>query len=180
VRCGNNLVSVLALGAADSPVDGTRLPGGAFVMSRILTAVAIVAVVAAVAWWLQRRRAPAAPTQPRWQAPAQLDRADFPDAATPWLVVLFTSATCHTCADMSRKAAVLASAQVAVVEVEFTARRDLHRKYAIDAVPIAAVAGPDGAVRATFVGPVTATDLWAAVAEARDPGTTPEPGLGAP
>ena len=31
----------------------------------------------------------------------------------------------------------------------------------------------DGVVRATFIGPVTATDLWAAVAEAREPGSTP-------
>jgi hypothetical protein len=28
-------------------------------------------------------------------------------------------------------------------------------------------------VAASFIGPVTATDLWAAVAEARDPGSTP-------
>jgi hypothetical protein len=33
-------------------------------------------------------------------------------------------------------------------------------------------------VRASFVGPPTATDLWAAVAEARQPGVSPEPGLG--
>jgi hypothetical protein len=34
-------------------------------------------------------------------------------------------------------------------------------------------------VRAAFVGFATATDLWAAVAELRNPGSTPEPGLGA-
>ena len=33
-------------------------------------------------------------------------------------------------------------------------------------------------VRAGFVGAFTATDLWAAVAEARAPGSTPEPELG--
>jgi hypothetical protein len=33
-------------------------------------------------------------------------------------------------------------------------------------------------VRAGFAGPVTATDLWAAVAEARQPGSSPEPQLG--
>lgn len=147
-------------------------------VSRAVLAVLLVAVVAGAAWWLRRRLVPAAPTQPRWQAPAQIDRSDFPAADTPWLVVLFTSATCHTCADMVRKAAVLASAQVAVTEVEFADQPDLHRKYGIEAVPIVAVADPDGVVQATFVGPATATDLWAAVAEARDPGTTPEPGIG--
>jgi hypothetical protein len=35
------------------------------------------------------------------------------------------------------------------------------------------VADAEGAVRASFVGPATATDLWAAVAELRDPGSVP-------
>jgi len=35
-----------------------------------------------------------------------------------------------------------------------------------------------GVVRAAFVGAFSATDLWAAVAEARAPGSTPEPELG--
>jgi hypothetical protein len=33
-------------------------------------------------------------------------------------------------------------------------------------------------IRAAFSGPVTATDLWAAVAECRSPGSSPEPELG--
>ncbi len=36
------------------------------------------------------------------------------------------------------------------------------------------VADATGVVRASFLGPVTATDLWAAVAEAREPGSTPD------
>ncbi len=54
----------------------------------------------------------------------------------------------------------------------------LHRKYHIDAVPIVVVADRLGVVRASFVGPMSATDLWAAVAEARHPGSSPEPDLG--
>ena len=45
-----------------------------------------------------------------------------------------------------------------------------------DAVPTIVVADEQGVVRASFVGPPSATDLWAAVAKARDPdedGTTP-------
>jgi hypothetical protein len=72
---------------------------------------------------------------------------------------------------VSRKAAVLASSDVAVQEVEYAAARDLHRKYRIDVVPIVVIADDRGVVRRSFTGPVTATDLWAAVAEARDPGT---------
>ena len=40
------------------------------------------------------------------------------------------------------------------------------------------IADHEGVVRRAFVGATTATDLWAAVAELRAPGTTPEPNLG--
>ena len=52
----------------------------------------------------------------------------------------------------------------------------MHQRYAIDAVPCLVIADADGAVRAGFLGPVTATDLWAAVAEARQPGSIDRPG----
>ena len=55
---------------------------------------------------------------------------------------------------------------------------DLHERYAIDAVPCIVVADEAGVVRASFIGVPTATDLWAAVAEAREPGSSPEPHLG--
>jgi hypothetical protein len=74
--------------------------------------------------------------------------------------------------------AALASASVAVDDVEVSVRRDVHERYAIDAVPIVCVSDRDGVVRASFIGPVSATDLWAAVAEVRDPGSSPEPNLG--
>jgi thioredoxin-related protein len=140
-------------------------------MERVLLAVAIVVVVSIVALVL-RRRATEAPTQPNRSVPEQLDRGDFGSPDTPWLLVAFTSATCHTCSDMVAKALVLASPSVGVVEVEFGADRDLHRRYAIDAVPTLVLADRDGVVRRSFVGSVTATDLWAAVAEARGPDET--------
>ena len=37
----------------------------------------------------------------------------------------------------------------------------------------------DGVVRRAFVGAVSATDLWAAMADLRSPGSAPEAGLGA-
>ena len=89
-----------------------------------------------------------------------------------------SSGTCTTCADVVRKAMVLRSSDVAVVEVEFTANRALHRKYDIEVVPMVIVADSSGVVRSGFTGPVTATDLWAAVALARQPGSSPEPDLG--
>jgi hypothetical protein len=74
------------------------------------------------------------------------------------------------------KARLLASDDVAVHEVEVGTARDLHERYRISAVPALVVADRDGAVRASFLGPVTATDLWATVAELREPGTLPAEG----
>jgi hypothetical protein len=42
------------------------------------------------------------------------------------------------------------------------------------------IADAEGVVKATFVSVPSATDLWAAVAEVRRPGSSPEPGLGRP
>jgi hypothetical protein len=70
---------------------------------------------------------------------------------------------------MVDKAQALASPAVAVVEVEAAAHVALHERYRIEAVPITVVADRAGVVRASFIGPATATDLWAAVAEARRP-----------
>lgn len=144
---------------------------------QLLIAAVLVIVVAAVAFVLQRSRHVDPPTQQRWEVPAQLDRADF-EGPSEWLVVTFTSASCTTCADVKRKAAVLASSQVSVVDVEFTAQRNLHERYKIDAVPTLVIADRDGVVKASFLGPVSATDLWAACAEARNPGASPEPDHG--
>ena len=78
-----------------------------------------------------------------------------------------------TSAELSDKAAVVDCAEVAVAEVEFTAERALHEQYSIDVVPTLVIADRTGVVVSSFLGPMTATDLWAAVAEARDPGSTP-------
>jgi len=147
-------------------------------MVQLLVAAAVVGIALGVGMVLRRRRTTAAPTQPSMVVPAQIDRADFPQAIAPWVVVVFSSKSCHTCADVVRKAAVLASKEVDVVDVEFGAAPSLHRKYDVQAVPLLAVADANGVVHRGFAGPVTATDLWAAVADARQPGSSPEPELG--
>ena len=62
---------------------------------------------------------------------------------------------------------MLRCSQVGVVDVEYPTATALHRKYNVDAVPMAVIADHDGVVRASFIGPISATDLWAAVAEVR-------------
>ena len=138
-------------------------------MQRLIVAAAIVAVAATIALSIRRRARPDAPTQQRHRVPAQLDRADFSNPDVDWLIVVFTSATCDTCADTVTKAQVLASRSVVVEEVEYASDRERHRRYAIDAVPTLVVADSEGVVQASFVGRVSATDLWAAVAEVREP-----------
>ncbi|MGH9270729.1 MAG: thioredoxin family protein [Ilumatobacteraceae bacterium] len=135
-------------------------------MTRILIAAAIVLAAVALAVVVRRRR-PDPPTQGVGVVPLQVDRHDFPRPEAPWLVAVFTSATCHTCADVVAKTAVLASDDVVTTAVEYGAERDLHRRYRIDAVPTLVLADADGVVRGSALGPVTAQDLWAMVADAR-------------
>lgn len=147
-------------------------------MSQLVVAAGVLFAALVVGAVLRRRRTVDAPTQPVFSAPAQIDRADFEAGDAPWLVAVFSSASCTTCTDVVGKARVLSCEAVAVIDVEYSASSALHRKYHIDAVPIVVVADSMGVVRASFVGPMSATDLWAAVAEARDPGSSPEPNLG--
>ena len=129
--------------------------------------VAAAVVVAVLVGWLAQRRRPDAPVRTGWNVPEQLARADFlrPDAT--YLVAAFTSATCDTCRDIVTKISVLDSESVVVQEVEYGRDRALHDRYAIDAVPVVLMADADGVVHRSFLGPTSAADLWAALAELR-------------
>jgi hypothetical protein len=145
--------------------------------TRLVIGAAILVVVLAIAW-LMRRRKPEAPPRDVYPVPRQLDRADFPRPDAPWLVALFSSTVCDSCRDLPPKLAALESADVATCEIEASTRGELHRRYAISAIPMTVVADAEGVVQRAFVGSFSATDLWAAVAESRAPGTTPEPTIG--
>lgn len=120
-------------------------------MERVLLAVGIAIVVAIVAVVLERRR-PEPPSQRKWAVPAQLDRTDFDRPGAPWLLAVFSSATCESCRTAIARAAALASGDVVVQDVEFSARRDLHERYNIETVPMLVVADRQGVVRAHFIG----------------------------
>src|SRR5437763_11512516 len=115
-------------------------------MDRVIIAVGLAAVVVGLAVLYQRRRGNDAPTQRRWAVPDQLDRDDFESPAAPWLIAIFTSATCESCAEAMAKAAPLGSPTVAVQEVALDTQRDLHRRYNIEAVPTLVVADGEGVV----------------------------------
>jgi hypothetical protein len=143
-----------------------------------LTLAAVLVLVAVLVAWRLRAQAEPDPVRASGEVPRQIHRADFPRSDAPWLVVLFSSATCESCAVMAAKVSVLDSVDVATCEVEFAGARAMHERYAIDSVPLVVVADSEGVTRAAFLGPTSATDLWAAVAELRRPGSTPEPDLG--
>lgn len=142
-------------------------------MDRLIIAAVIIAVVGVIALVSRRRRITDAPTQREYNVPQQLDRNDFVRPDAPWLVVIFSSATCDVCVGVAERAAILESSEVAVAVVEYGDERALHEKYKIDAVPTLIVGDTAGVTRKHFLGPVNATDMWAAVAEAREPGSAP-------
>jgi hypothetical protein len=134
---------------------------------RVVAAVVLFAALAALAWWLERRRRNDAPTQAASALPAQLDRVDFPRPHAPWLVVLFTSSNCDSCAGLYDKAITLESGEVAVAEVEYFAQPELHDRYKVDAAPLTLIADAEGVVVGSFLGSFSAPELWTAVAELR-------------
>jgi thioredoxin-related protein len=141
-----------------------------------LVIVAVVLVFAVVLNKVLSKRTNQAPTQADPSMPTQIDRNDFSESNKEWLVLAFTSSSCNTCADIERKAVVLKSQSVAVEICEFTSHRELHKKYAIDAVPTLLIADGQGIVRKGFLGPTSATDIWAALARERDGSPDPHEG----
>ena len=146
----------------------------------IYLAIAIIGAVGGVVFALVAQRgAQPSPVTDSYPVPRQLHRADFPNPDAPWLVALFTSASCDGCEPMRSKVEVLASREVSVCELSFPQARELHDRYAISGVPMVLIADAEGVVMRAFVGPTSATDLWAAVASARDINADVDPGLGA-
>ncbi len=142
-------------------------------MERFLLAAVLVVIAAGSAVVIRHRAATAAPTQAKWAVPTQLDRDDFESRDLEWLVVVFSSVTCDSCMEAVAKARVLASPQVGFQEIAYQDRRDLHTRYGVEAVPTTLLADGEGVVQASFVGSVTATDLWAALAQARTAASEP-------
>jgi hypothetical protein len=128
-------------------------------MTTLALAVALGAAAILVAWVIRTRTRPDPPTQARWAVPAQLDRADFTGPELPWLVALFSSSTCLSCAGTWERAQQLAGPDVAVQQLDAARDRALHERYGIEAVPCLVIADADGAVQASFLGEPTVEEL---------------------
>lgn len=145
-------------------------------MTNFVVAMSIAVVVSVVAVVARRSQRHDAPTQRSFAVPAQLDRGDFVSglaAESEWLIVVFTSSSCHVCGDVWHKVGALESRHVVVRRADYDDQRFLHERYGIDAVPTLVICDGEGVVRQHFLGPVSATDLWAAMARVRDPAADP-------
>lgn len=149
-------------------------------VARIVIGLIVLVVAAIVAVVFERRRvASSAPVRDPFPVPRQLHRADFPRSDAPWLVALFTSTTCDGCVAMHDKVLAVTSPEVVAVDVSFQDDRMLHERYEISGVPMVLIADAEGVVQHAFIGAVSATDLWAALAAARDPSLEISHGLDA-
>jgi hypothetical protein len=157
-------------------------------VERVVVAAALVVVASLVAAALNRRR-PQAPSPTGVPVPAQLDRADFPGPDLPWLLAVFTSTTCDSCARATGKTRLLVgvdpeaagtpvvdAGEVAYVEVPWQTNKELHARYGVEDVPLILLADAEGVVRVSFVGTPEFGDLAGAVAAAREPAGSFEPG----
>lgn len=105
----------------------------------------------------------------QFDVPTIIDRKDFSEYKANTMVIVFSSRVCDSCSSVLAKAAALQSDAVDVVNVEFEDKqgKELHSKYEIQAVPTTVICQQSGEVLQSFIGPVSATDLWAASARAR-------------
>jgi hypothetical protein len=133
-------------------------------VERLLLALIIGVAAVAVATVIKRRE-PDAPTGGSGHIPMQVDRRDFARPELPFALLVFTSATCASCAEVWKQARALAGDRLSVQEIEVADRLDLHDRYRIDAVPVAVLADRDGVVRCWFLGPTARGEM----ADAIDP-----------
>ncbi len=131
-------------------------------MTRLVLLLALVALAAAVAWVLQRRR-PEPPSAPSYRAPTQLDRAEFVGGVGTPLVVVFASTSCNSCPVVWDEVTRLDRDGVATERIDVQDDPRRHERYRIDGVPTTLVVDGDGVVHASFFGPLADGALTEAV-----------------
>lgn len=125
--------------------------------------------------WFSRPRREVSESPPTHHVPDRLERGDFARPDAGWLVAVFTSDSCSSCAQVWRLARRLEGPEVAVQRVEVKHEAALHARYGIDAVPLTVIADQDGVTRRSIAGPTTESALRAALAEAAAATDPPSP-----
>ncbi len=143
-------------------------------MDRLLLAAAIMVATVGVATFMRYRStrqlavsARMAVTATNGHIPSAIAVTELetcglaPPAGATAFIVVFTEATCRTCAAALQTASGPLGAGLAVIEVEYTAQRDLQKRLRIDTVPTTVVVTGDGAVLAGWSGKIDEVELQA-------------------
>lgn len=131
-------------------------------MTRLVILIVLAFVAVGVAAMLQRRR-PEPPSAPSYKAPAQLDRDDFAGPSSLPLVVVFASTTCDSCPVVWEEVERSKTEGLVIERINVQDDPKRHERYKIDGVPTTLVVGADGAVTASFFGPLREGALAEAV-----------------
>ncbi len=118
--------------------------------------VLLLGVFAAIVAFLVNKRNSDSPSVPKNSLPIQIDRSDFENPKTEWILILFSSDSCDSCQEVRNLIKGLALDSFHIQEVEFPQETSTHQRYGIDSVPITLVAGTDGVVVWSYAGVPTA------------------------
>ncbi|MEC7924190.1 MAG: hypothetical protein VYB80_03135 [Actinomycetota bacterium] len=118
--------------------------------------VLLLGVFAAIVAFLVNKRNSDSPSVPRNSLPIQIDRSDFENPKTEWILILFSSDSCDSCQEVRNLIKGLTLDSFHIQEVEFPQETPTHQRYGIDSVPITLVAGTDGVVVWSYAGVPTA------------------------
>mgnify|MGYP001170249808 FL=1 len=102
--------------------------------------------------FIANKRKPDTPTVPKFVLPFQLDRNDFENVESDWLLVLFSSDTCDSCNFVHDQISNLTLPSLQVQNVEFPSDNLLHKKYSVSSVPSLLLANQNGVVEWSFAG----------------------------
>lgn len=144
-------------------------------MSGAILTAALVGGAAAAVGLLLRRRGSQHGGLDLHGVPVRLEPADLGLSPSEWTLVVFTDSECASCASTVAAAREMTAGRVALVEVDYRVRSDLHEKYRVDAVPTLLLVGDDGIVDSWFVGPPADEDLAEMLERVPVPDQTPSP-----
>lgn len=122
-------------------------------MIRLVVLIVLAAAAVGVALLLQRRR-PEPPSAPSYRAPSQVDRTEFAGPVERPLVVVFASTSCNSCPVVWETVEASKTDDIVIERVNVQDDPKRHERYKIDGVPTTLVVGADGAVKASFFGPL--------------------------
>ncbi len=140
-------------------------------MSTVLLVAGAVIIALAVSALTRRsattgRRAAAA-TEQDHHIPDVVSASDFGIPEDQWMLVVFSSDKCATCAVVVEAVSRIDMPDLTVAVVGIERMPGLHAEYRIDAVPTTIVADPTGSVRKSFLGPVDLPMIELAVSAAK-------------